>query len=326
MITNYIILAHTNPSQVKRMIAALNDDKTTHFYVHVDLKTDIDPFITALESFQNLIFLPPEKRQVCNWGGMGIVNATLTAMQMIVKNKEKGYAIILSGQDFPIKSKSFINAFLNKNYGTEFISGFPLPTPKWTEGGMWRIERYKFELSSKKGDYVLLPSFFDRDFYAIPSLKKLAKFVLKGRVLDLIKIIPKRKFPNYLKPYGGDTWLGFTTETVSEILQYLTDHPDFLEYIEGCHLPDEIIFQTLVWEIFKDRQHLIKDSLTYAKWVEPNAPSPEIFTSKDLRFLSELPEGKLFARKFDASRDSDIMDELEKQVLSAHPVKSPTLK
>lgn len=316
MTINYIILAHTNVSQVKRMIKALEGDET-HFYLHVDLKTNIAPFIDAFNDFSNLTFLPGDKRQICNWGGMGIVNATVTAMQMIVDERRNGYCIVLSGQDFPVKSNGFIKSFLEDNYGTEFISCFPLPTPKWSGGGMPRIERYKFDLSAKKGDYVLLPSIFDRDFYTVRSFRKLMKFLLRGKLIDLMKIIPRRKFPANLKPYGGDTWLALTSETVSEILKYLKDHPDFLKYIELCHLPDEIIFQSLVMEILKNKRNLIRDTLTYAKWVEPDAPSPEIFTLNDLQFLKELPAEKLFARKFDSNVDYRIIDKIEEEI--SHP-------
>ena len=40
---NYIILTHKSPIQLERLISRLDDQDST-FFVHIDLKTDIEQF------------------------------------------------------------------------------------------------------------------------------------------------------------------------------------------------------------------------------------------------------------------------------------------
>lgn len=49
----YLIATHSDARQLKRMIDALEIKGVTDFYVHVDKKVKIEPFIEALESNHN---------------------------------------------------------------------------------------------------------------------------------------------------------------------------------------------------------------------------------------------------------------------------------
>jgi len=125
---NYIILTHKSPKQLERLIAKLDDEEAT-FFVHIDLKTNIEQFKYLQK--ENVIFL--EDRVDVAWGDFTIVQATLNAMKSVVARKNNGYTILLSGQDYPIKSKkeikeykwknlNYFNKLKVKNYVVTFIS------------------------------------------------------------------------------------------------------------------------------------------------------------------------------------------------------------
>ena len=84
---------------------------------------------------------------------------------------------------------------------------------------------------------------------------------------------------------------------------------NFFRYVDG---PDEMFFQTLLLSSpLKDR--IVNDNLFFIDWENPNPTRPRVFEKCDFERLVNSP--KLFARKFDATRDSEILDLLEQKVL-----------
>jgi len=140
---NYIVLAHSNPRQLQRLIHRLND-VNTFFYIHIDLRCTISDFTKEL-SLPNVFFL--SKRVKCRWGDISLVEATLLGMKAVLKDDRDGYCMLISGQDYPIKTNEKLNAFLKKNKGYDFIELRPV-TELWP-GKRWRvrIEQYKFDFS-----------------------------------------------------------------------------------------------------------------------------------------------------------------------------------
>lgn len=103
---NYIIQAHQSPLQLKRLIDKLNDDKS-FFFVHIDLKSEIEPFKTLIIG-ENILFI--EDRVDCIWADFSQVVATNKLIESVIKSQRDGITILLSGQDYPVKNKSYINS------------------------------------------------------------------------------------------------------------------------------------------------------------------------------------------------------------------------
>ena len=59
----HLILAHENPLQLKRLIQRLSHDDAK-FYIHLDLKVDITPFLLLQSEQVNFIV----KRVRVRWG------------------------------------------------------------------------------------------------------------------------------------------------------------------------------------------------------------------------------------------------------------------
>src|SRR5688572_20607201 len=105
---NYILLAHQHPLQLARLVEAVSADNTS-FYIHIDQKIDWQPFRQALPGRDNVHWL--QARHACTWGDSSIVKATLEALKRIVAQKKEGYCVLLSGQDYPLRSNREIEAF-----------------------------------------------------------------------------------------------------------------------------------------------------------------------------------------------------------------------
>lgn len=316
LIKNYIIKAHKNPNQLKRLVDKLNND-LSNFYIHVDLKSDIEPFESIL-NYTNVIFIEERVNDV--WGDYTQVIPFLNLIKTVLSNhSNSGYVIYLSAQDYPIKSINHINSFLTKNQEYDFIHFDNFNKSLSPEDGHFydqRIKDYKINFSDKRADFTFMPPLAKSNFRDIKSYIKL---VLNG------KIKPTDPFLKYRKPrnsdllkehYRGSNWWCLTYKTTEKIYEYyLTNKTEIDRYYEYTFCGDEQIFQTILKILIPDDQGIkIKDYVHYIDFERKNVTLPVVFTKSDIDILLSQPENKLFARKFDDDIDTDIFDLIDKNI------------
>ncbi|OEY71663.1 beta-1,6-N-acetylglucosaminyltransferase [Salegentibacter salarius] len=312
---NYLILAHNNPKQLLRLVRHLNEPDV-YFYIHIDKKANQLLFEKILMSYQNLKFVPLRKRKKIHWGDVSMVTATLELMNQVSEDQRNGYSILLSAQDYPITSNQYIYDFLKRNYGKSFISLFKIPHPGWENGGLPRLNKYKINKSSQRKHFLMLPSIFDREFYSWETFGKINFLRKTGRWRKVFNIFKKRKFPDLLEPFGGGQWWALPIEIVNRILSFHNTHPEYLKYHKYTLAPDEIFFHSIIAFLQKEKHFDIKRSLTYVNWERPSGPLPITFLKEDFDELKEASKNHLFARKFDIERDTEILDEIDKELLN----------
>ncbi len=310
---NYIIMVHTEPKHFNRLIRALNDTDV-HFYIHVDKGADINSFRDEVKDLPNIKFMTDEFRENSSWGDFTFLRAILNSIREVVKHSKNGYITILSGQDYPIKSKKYVKDFYHKNNGSHFMEVNALPYAGWREFGMNRLLKYKVNLSHKRGHFFLYPSIYEKSFYSFELFLNFIRLSLRGNFSYLSKIIRRRKIPSYVKPYGGSDWWSMPVVTVNEMLSFLDEHPDYLKYFEDSLLASEMFFQTILMSLpLKDsKPRDIKPAVTYANWTRPGVITPPVlFVESDFEELMSQ-EHCLFARKFSQKVDVKILDLLDK--------------
>lgn len=296
----YLIAAHKNPKQLVRLIQRLNTAENS-FFVHVDKKSG-NEFVEILKrefsSHPRFFYLT---RKNVRWAGKQLFNVMLDGFRHIQTEKIKfDFAFVLSGQDYPIKSNEQISYTLEPFRGKQFIEYFALPSPQWSLGGMYRIEKYYFQLGNPIIEY---PPFH-------PESRKYA--YLK----PLIDRLPKlsRQIPCNFRPYGGGTWIGLSPEGVNYINQFVStsEGERVRRFFEHTYCPDELFFQT----IFMNsplKETVINDHLRFIDWSK-RGPNPSILTLDHFEAIQQTD--KLFARKFDVNIDTLLMDRIDSEVLS----------
>ena len=312
---NYIILVHQHPKQLRRLVSSLTTENS-FFYIHVDKNFDITPFQEQLNNFERIFFLQKEERRPGIWGDIGIVEATINALNRINNDGRNGYCILLSGQDYPIKKTSYIERFFKKNYGTNYITTWRMPYKNWVmAGGMQRLTHYKINLSLQKKDYLLAPSIFYKEFYQRNNLKNALLLLKLKKVKEVLQLLVKRKLPNKLQPYGGWQWWALPIETIRSILNYLNKNPSYLAFHKYSLLPDEMFFQTIIMNVTSvENTIVVENNLTFLSWKSPDAPSPMTLKSTHLDDLKSQ-KSSLFARKFDIEEDETILDLIDAEIL-----------
>ena len=299
---NYLILAHKNPLQLGRMIERL-DDGASKFFIHLDAKTAIEPFAACLEG-GHIRFIEPRER--CVWGDFSIVRATIHLME--AASKEQGVFILMSGQDYPIQSQGYINAFLERNKEFDFIEIEPLEEkwkPKMVKD---KLEHYHILHSEERGNSNCYAPFRHCSvFQKVRTLMHLLKGRLSVKNFKLLCSLPKRVAP-FERQYAGSQFWAFSERTFYAVLNYIREHKAALEeYYKYTSSPDEIYFHSVLMNLVaKDSTIKLKDPITYVNYFRKN----NVFITEDFEKLSSA-KGKLFARKFDTDIDIEILNKLD---------------
>jgi hypothetical protein len=275
----YVISAYKLPRNLIRLSRRLAADGET-LAIHVDARTPrrvYEEMTAGLDGMPNVHFL---ERHRSPYASYGHVEASLKGLALLRRLDDPyDFAVLLTGQDYPIAPLAEIRAQIESQRGRTFMQHFPLPEPSWHRGGMPRLERWHF--NTPHGLHAVKRSW-------------LRPLVMQG-------------LPYGLAPFGGSSYWTMWREHAEYVLDFLEGHPLYTRYFRRVGIPDEIFFQTILMNS-PHASEVVNDSLRYVDWTRTEIPA--IFDSSDLDTLMAQPEP--FARKFDASRDEAVLDALDR--------------
>ena len=221
----YLILAHKNPEQVKRLVGLLNGD----VYIHLDKKCDIKKFYIEDKSI-NYIY----DRTSINWGGFSMVDATLKLIRDARKNFNYDFYILLSGDDYLVKPLDEFEQYLTEHSKYSFIE-YDKFDEKW-QHAKGRYQNFKI---------------FEKEHITFKVLQKI-----------LNVLINKRRMYRNMEAYKGSQWWCLNAESIEYLLEYINSNKSILSYFKHTHIPDEMFFQILLLNSpIKDK--IINDNLRY---------------------------------------------------------------
>lgn len=292
----YFILVHRYPNQFKRLFKAIYSP-SNYYLIHVDKKSQRDLHDQVeifLSKFPNAQMLDS---QSVIWGGYSMVDVELNGMKKLLKiSKKWDFFVNLSGQDFPLKSQSFIQNFLKKNAQSSFIQ--VADQAKKRPNTLNRIDNYFQETED--------------GFVGTPI---------------------KRAFLAKTTPYIGGQWK-ILTRQCCEFLCTSPKVKKFKEFYKNTLIPDESFFQTVLMNAGYTGK-LVNDDKRAIIWVPDFGPKlqsknftanttkalvesgeiklrPKTLESADLSFL--FKSEALFARKLDETVDLTVFDKLEARI------------
>ena len=238
------------------------------------------------------------KRHICHWGDFGHVEATLKGIREIYRrNVSCDYVILLTGQDYPIKTNGEIERYLSRHAGYSFMEYEPLDedSPRWATD---RFRYWHYRIGGKE--------------IRFPKDSTGGKFFPVWKAINAL-LPARRPFLRGLKPYLGSGYWCLSGEATRFVYDYVNQRPDFANFFRSVHIPDELFFQTLLLNSqLKDK--IINDHLRYIDWsVHRPGRAPHILGVEDFECLRASE--KLFARKFDPEADGQILDLIDKHLL-----------
>ncbi|NMM36248.1 MAG: beta-1,6-N-acetylglucosaminyltransferase [Glaciimonas sp.] len=291
----YLLLAHNNPAHLQRLISALSTS-TSHFFIHIDQKSKIDPFLSIKGN--NIHFI--QQRVPVFWGDFSQVEATLILLRAALSDR-CGFErfVLLSGVDYPLRSASSIERFFENHPNREFMNLVAMPSEAAGKS-LSRLTTYK----QRPGD---------------PLITRAIR-----KVLMMAGVVPHtRDYKAYLgdlAPYAGSTWWALSRQACDFILAFVTRETQAVQFFRNTLCPDESFFHTILGNShFKSR---IARNLTYTDWCAGGA-SPATITEKHLALFQATtwfaPDDTygagemLFARKF-ADASVDLLARLDRQI------------
>lgn len=275
-----IIIAHKNPKQLERLIKKMQH-QNFDFYIHLDKKINIKSF-EYLEKLEGVHFI--KNRRVCNWGGYSTLQAMISSLAEVLHNKiDYGFYNLLSAQDYPIKKNEEIYNFFAENLDKSYIFYETENADQWWEGAVQRFQKYHLTDFNFKGKFLI---------------EKIINFIL-----------PKRSFPVFSKLYGGckGSWWSLNIQCATYLVDFFGIKASIDSFLRFCWGTDEFVIPTvLVNSPLKD--NIVNDNLRYIEFLNGSA-RPKTLELKD--FDDIMSSNQLFARKFDISKNEDILDAID---------------
>lgn len=309
---NYLILAHKNVNQLKRLIQHLSKDNPadTSIYIHLDKKWRISQDdIKSIETTGNNITIIPD-RISCKLDDWSLIEAELRLVETAYQcNPKDAYYVMMSGQDYPIKSNEEFVDYCARNYPKPLIDVTPWSPDNWVHLKFMNSSLYHtlFQIKAKNRMIDLALRGFRRGIdYLIPN-----RFKMKNR-LGRIGVTP----------FGGSAWWTLPVGAIKEILEEYHHNKILIEIYKKTLTPEETFFQTMI----------MRTSLSRLVDVNP----PEQITQNCPTFAYFNPDGKkftghpyvidceawkiirdynyYFARKFDETIDSAVFEEIDNNI------------
>jgi hypothetical protein len=303
MTVAFVVLAHRNPEQLALLLSVLRHPQV-RLYLHIDRRARLSLFRDALSGVDttSVTFLP---RRRTRWGGSEVIDAALDGIARGLSDG-CGYFVLISGQDFPLRPAGELVAFAEEAGSRSYLEHWPIPTPRWRFGGRDRTDFYTY-------------NFLGRRETCIPRGEDISFLNRKGRAVnELLRLRtafkPARHFPTYLEPFGGWLWWNLSRAATTHVLRFTREHPDYRQYHAHTLSADEVFFPSILLGTgFAERHEIVNDSLRFTDWSE-GISHPRTLTEHDLPAM--LRTADLFARKFDVSIDSAVLQRLSERLAS----------
>lgn len=301
----YLVLTYKDPQLLSRMVSSLED--TGDFYVYVDKKTSVKPFIDIFKNHKNVIFI--SKRRNISWGGWSIVQSYLDLLCAAFNNK-KVYDrfVMLTGQDYPLYHNKRIVETFQANRETEYIMAYniahsPLPSDRHKITKKWFL------------DSPFKNCFLTKCYKAIMYYT-----ITKPFSSNKIKL---RLNNEPVEPYFGQMLCAFTRQAAELLINTYKYDKKFNRQMKYVHAPDELYWQTIIFNsplrkntIQKGEEHEITEHfgwapLHYLTYLENTSE----FTSPD-DFRKLVNSNFMFCRKVYSDKSEkllDLIDEYRKQ-------------
>ena len=285
----FLILLHNNYEQVRKLIILL-DNENSYIFLHIDKKSNFrdenaSKFVEAVH-LARIIFVD---RISVQWGGYSQVQATLNLLKK-ANEYDLDYYHLISGGDFPLTSWKAFDDFFKKRKGVQFVSYVP---EQYQQNFQKRV-KYYWLFQEKIGNPKR--AIRQKNVYVIFLLLLQRVLVFAQKVLG----VDRRKRNEDVSFRAGSNWVSIT----EEFLDYVISKEKWIkDTFKDTLCADEVFITTLLSNSkFSDK---VQNNQRYIDWGRGN---PYTFRISDYDELMKREE--LFARKFDETVDSQIIDKI----------------
>jgi len=275
-----VILAHTDPTHVRRLISALDPFPV---FLHCDASTPEPEFQAMTTGLPTRCRVLP--RMSTGWAKWENVAAELAGYRAALAETDATHVALLTGTDYPLASSAEISATLRRYPGTSLAVFESLPTEIWGQGGGLDRLRYRHWVYRK----------------------------------HMIRLPIPRPLPAGITLAGGSQLKVLAREHAAAVLDVADSRPDLVRYWKRSWVADETFVPSILstpafvpdWPV----RH-IRSALWWIGWDGRRRKSPPwldlghrdvLLGAADQHAQSPV----LFARKFSTRVSSPLLDEID---------------
>ena len=324
-----MIMAHQYPYQIFRLIQRCKTENTD-VIVHLDLKAKQEDYdylhnkISELYSNRGVYLM--EERLAGELFNRILVDITMKMIDYVhnvekQENKHYQYFLLCSGQDYPLKPMQAIEEELSHAYPKPFIDCTPYNKHNWmrdrfTNNTVDPVLKYLFTDRIKNSRSRIIKGI----------LSRLLRYV-KPFILKFGQNVEQRLKKQGIFVYGGSQWWIMPDIAIEYIAgqYYSFETKKYISLLlDETATPDETFFQTMVMRSpVKNKVQLnsvterCQNNKTWSYWQDVNKPMtshPYVIRAENFNQL--LTSQAWFARKFDETIDSGILDKIDHELLN----------
>jgi hypothetical protein len=270
-----IVLSHRYPVQVARLVARITCSGDTVAAVHHDPSGE--PL--RLPGSDRVALIPDPVP--CQWGRLSLVMAVRRSLQWVRANvPELSWALIISGQDYPIRGMGSIEAELGAARADAFIRHFRVDGDAADDVHPWQATTRQ-------------------------------RYLYRRRLPWSARSVPlpwprRHHCRDGVHLYAGDMWVNLSAGAVDKVLDSPLNGP-LVRYLRWAPVPDETWAATVAVNGSPELA-VVNDSRRYIRW-QQGARHPAALEQADLAALRA--SGAFFARKLDLLRWPLAYDQLD---------------
>jgi hypothetical protein len=288
-----VVLAHTDPVHVRRLIEALEPFPV---FLHVDARASEATFAAMTADLPSRCRVL--KRIPTPWAQWGLVAAELEGYRTALKATNATHFALFSGSDYPIASAEEISTILGEHVGKSFAIVNELPYTEWGwSGGMARLKYRHWALGKR-----------------------------------MLRLPVPRRMPRDIVLTGGSQSKVLAREHARAVVEAADTHPKLVRFWRRSWVPDETFVYSILnsprfvpgW-----KTQLVPEGLWWIGWDGARRKSPPwlVAEHRDVLLNSHKIEDRqipaLFARKFSTELSTPVLDAIDAYVpLRPHTVRS----
>lgn len=297
----FVILSHTQPKMLKRLVARLN---YSFDHPRIVCHHDMHQFRLDVQEFSdNVQFVADPVRT--GWGNMSVLEAFLLGLRTLYSRNPPDWFTNLSTSDYPVRNGDEILGELgNSNYDAymnhRLLSYENIPNLHQEHGVEQAFNR---ESWSKVG--------YDRYLARVityPFINRKWKMCTRRFYLRHPSLAPAGPFDSAFRCYGGDTWFTGRSSCAEALIRDDARSQALRKHYTGREVPDESYYQTVVCNI--PGVKICNDNKRFAEW-RAGGSHPKFLGLEDLPKIAK--SSAHFARKFN-ERSEAALDELDRKI------------
>lgn len=298
----FIILSHSNPEQLLRLVQCL---QRLYDNPPIACHHDLSQSPIRLTDFPSDVrFVTPHIET--RWGKFSVVEAALRALQLLYQNAAPDWFVLLSAADYPTMQpdkvidelrSSGMDAFLDFREATRIASDHPHLLP----------DNPALQHFVSPGNLALAWRRYVGLNIWIPVIRSGPR--LGRHTIGLpIKALNSPFRPNF-KCFYGDHWFGGNQRVAKILLSPNEEHMRLRHHLRWRVSPDECYYHTIIAN--EPGLKITKATRRFAEW-QGGGAHPKILEIQDLPAI--FSSQAHFARKFDS--DSPAIDEINRVIFS----------